>query len=487
MKKSLIFAMVLALGLGSVPAAPVPPAGLRSAATSNSNHTLGEGYQQYFRFIGSYPFEEGEEEGTPIAWEVQGIAHDDKFWYFANNHTEQKREALWRIPVEQDLTDREIDSRPGVLVVQSNQIWCPTEGGMKNLRDDLHYHHFGDLVAYKASDRKYYLLVPLEGYAGAHPAIAVFRADSLQCLGLDVLRIDHNNPPTLNNAAAWCAVDPDGYVYTSPDKWSLPDEGVVKLFKYSLNWDTLGADPQKPVQLTYLETILLKQENGQVLPPDEISGYAQGGEFSPDGKLLYVSSGGDGDDAHGGIQVFDTQSWRRVARSHNENDTFFQYNFDTGFGDWEEPEGLTVWDLDEGITSYQDRPRAPGIYGQLHVLLLRNCSGNWDEFSIYHYTNTIYVDSSYPHGDSNGFIVRPFRTVGEALTFYNQFEYFDYGHWTGSEIKVHAGSYDETLTFSRRMQITGWGRRAVVGSQGQVAITPEGAINIESGGALRLH
>ena len=61
----------------------------------------------------------------------------------------------------------------------------------------------------------------------------------------------------------------------------------------------------------------------------------------------------------------------------------------------------------------------------------------------------------------DGTIGRPFKTVGEALAFYNQNEYFDHGHWTGGRIKIHTGSYPEALTFSRRMQIVPWSGKAV--------------------------
>jgi len=456
-------------------------AALLLAVLPSSSHNPGDGYQQHFRFVSKYPDETAD---TPLAWENNGVAHDDSYWYFATNDYYGEVEALWRIPVTVDLASVQVNT-PGVSVIRSDQIWCPTANGSKNLRNDLKYWHFGDLVAYKPKDSEWFLLVPLEG--GNSPAIAILRAENFQCLGLDVLQIDNKTPPTLNNAAAWCATDPQGYVYSSPDKWYVPGESVASIFKYRLNWNTLGVDPQNPVQLTFLEKISLKDKNGQPLPPSEISGYSQGGEFSADGRLLYVTSGSgeDSDDDHGGIQVFDTTTWQRVARSDNDEDAFFRYDFNSSWPPLEEPEGLTIWDLDEFVSSYGDPPKAPGIDGQLHVVLLDNDVGNKDDFSIYNYTNSIYVDQAWLY-ESSGQIRSPFKTVGAALAFYQQNEYFSYGRWTGARIKIHTGHYAETLTISRRVQLSGWGGRAVVGTQGQVALTPEGAINID-GGVMKLH
>jgi hypothetical protein len=465
-----------------------------------------EGYQQYFRYSDSYP---DDVSNNGFVEEANGIAHDDDYWYITNNKYwvafPYFTQVLWKIPVTQNLYGIGINT-PEVSHVRMDQIICPY-GGQQVVLGGLGYNHFGDLVAYKRKeDNKYYLLVPIEnGIPG--PAVAVFRAEDLQCLGFDVLRTNNNDPPSLNNAAGWCATNDEvssnnpygyeGYVYTSPDQWSFSEwNGEVKLFKYTLNWGTLGSDPQNPVQLTYVDAIPLMKENGSPLLWNEISGYAQGGEFSPDGKLLYVSSGACGspcgpgmDEEYGGIHVFDTSTstWKRIARSHISDNTLFKYNFNSGYWQFQEPEGLTIWDLEEERASYLDPDRAPYIQGQLHVLLLQN-GLTGDSLYLYHYTNTTYVDYSYAYGFTpDGTIGRPFKTVGEALAFYNQNEYFDHGHWTGGRIKIHTGSYNEGLTFSRRMQLVPWSGKATVGSQGRFSLTPGGAINIADGGALKLY
>lgn len=457
------------------------------AAGINLSFGDSTGYQQYYRHVNKYP---DDVENTGFHRETNGIAHDDQYWYITNNDYDNM-EALWKIPVTQDLYG--IDSNtPGVIVRRSDNITCPVEitanhVQSKKIRDDLGYNHLGDLVAYKPPNANtYYLVVPLERDRDppTPPAIAVLRADNLQCLGLDILR-NPRRPNKLNDAAGWCAVDPQGgFVYTSPNYWNYSDEQENKLLKYRLNWNELG---QAPVRLTFVEEIVLKNEVGNPLPPGEIAGYAQGGEFSEDGKLLYVSSGYDDEPKeYGGIQIFDSATWKRVARSHNDSDDqFFKYDWD----DWgEEPEGLTIWDLDQGRQSFHDAPRAPHIHGQLHVLLLAN--GWWnsgDAVYIYHYTNTLYVDQTYPGANPDGTINSPYKTVGNALSFYNQNEHFNYGRWDGGRIKIHAGSYNEALKFSRRIQLVPWAGKAVIGSDGRVALMPGGVINITSGGALRVY
>ena len=440
-------------------------------------------YQQYYRYLSKVP---DRVQGTGFHSEANGLAHDEHYWYITNNGYKGV-EALWKIPVGISLYGIDEDT-PGVTVVRSDKMVCPTADGPLNVRKDLGHKHFGDLVAYEYLS-EYYLLIPLEEGTPDY-AIAILRAHDLECVGFDLLRTGASDPEKESDASAWFAVDPEGYVYTSPNDWAFSD-GEVVLMRYSLNWADLGS---ALARLTYLDSIPLRNETGQRLPLAQIAGHAQGGEFSPDGELIYLASGktlmNESEEMHSGIQVFDTHTWRRVARSHNSKNTFFRYDFNSSLEVRDEPEGVTIWDLDEGRNSYQEPGKSPHIQGQLHVLLLRNYvaqdPASGDGVFIYHYTNAIHVDGSYP-GSADGTIGRPFRTVGEALEFYNDNEEFNYGRWTGGRLRIHAGSYSEALTFARRMQLVPWGGVAVVGSRGRVAMTPAGAINIEEGGALRVN
>lgn len=127
----------------------------------------------------------------------------------------------------------------------------------------------------------------------------------------------------------------------------------------------------------------------------------------------------------------------------------FNYNYDDSFLTKEEPEGITIWDLDA------DR-RAPGISGQLHVLLLDNDEPDDDDVYLKHYTGTICVDRTYT-GVEKGTPSEPFTTVGEANSY----------AWDGAQIKIlikpQTGSYPETLTFSKRIRVLAEGGTATIG------------------------
>lgn len=458
-------------------------------------------YQQYFRFIER----SHEDEESWFSQEVQGLAHDNKFWYITDNGYKKSKgdEHIWKVCVTEDLGRNELGEpawcdyceAPCEQGVQSDTINVPIKSGnnivWRNLVHDLGYNHFGDPDVYKASNGEYYLLVPLEG---GPPAVAVFRTDNLRCIGYAVLPENPGRPTERPDAAGWVAVDREGYIYTSPDRWDLEDGRGARLFKYRVNWDELTLPEALMMKIDYIETIILKDENGNPLDRWSMAGgaYAQGGEFSPDGRLLYVTSGGEGENPDlEGITVFDTWTWRRIARSTNEEGEFFYYDPINGSLFEElEAEGLTVWDLDEGVNSCTDPFVSYKYHGQLHVLVLEN-ELDEDDFQLYHYTNTIYVESTCPSSSSDGRLRYPFKKVSDALAYYNANQRFDYGFWTACRIKIHAGRYvPEALTFDRTVQITGWGeagQRAIFGNRGQIAITPEGGINIKAGGIMRVH
>jgi hypothetical protein len=122
----------------------------------------------------------------------------------------------------------------------------------------------------------------------------------------------------------------------------------------------------------------------------------------------------------------------------------FKYEFHPGWSKYEEPEGITIWDLDDG--------RAPHIRGQLHVIMLDNDAATDDDLYFKHYSHTIHVDGSYS-GEEEGTPTKPFNTVGEA---------HDYA-WDGAQIKIQAGSYPETLMFSKRLTILAAGGTVTIG------------------------
>jgi len=137
----------------------------------------------------------------------------------------------------------------------------------------------------------------------------------------------------------------------------------------------------------------------------------------------------------------------RIKRSTNGYG-YFNYEFHPGvhpFGaSLEEPEGMTIWDLDDG--------RAPGIRGQLHVLLVDNDSLDAGDVYLKHYTNAIYVDRNY-HGAVAGTPAQPFNTVGAANNL----------AWDGARIRIEGASYLEWPTFAKRVEVVAHGGNAVIG------------------------
>jgi hypothetical protein len=120
----------------------------------------------------------------------------------------------------------------------------------------------------------------------------------------------------------------------------------------------------------------------------------------------------------------------------------FKYEWDPGCCTYEEPEGITIWDLGDG--------RAPRITGQLHVLLLDN--EVYDDIYLKHYTHTIHVDGDYG-GREEGTPDKPFNSVSEANSL----------AWDGAKIKIRAGPYPESLTFSKRMEVIAVDGTVVIG------------------------
>jgi hypothetical protein len=271
--------------------------------------------------------------------------------------------------------------------------------------------------------------------------ILLFKGADLSYVGRALL-------PSGIEDGGWVAVDKDGYIYTSPDN-------LTSIQKYSLSWNQAQSMAQGDLSLKAESDMQVVDENGDPLN----LGLMAGGVFSPSGDFVYIVTGGmvldcingvaideDWMRANGGIHVLDTtsQPWRRIKKSTNGSGSF-DYNFEPDLsGGCDEPEGITVWDLDDG--------RAPGIRGQLHVFMLDN-DIDQDDATLYHYTNTIYVNSSYT-GEETGEIHKPFNTVGKANNM----------AWNGSRIKIQAGSYPEVLTFSKQIQVLAQGGTVHIGS-----------------------
>lgn len=392
-----------------------------------SANSLAQPYEAYFLYNGAYP----DHEETPYSGEcennIQGITHDDNNWFISMT------EELWKIPVGYDLRHVNDSSQfPGVIHQRLSDYPLLVQSG---------FFHIGDL-SYFSVNGQGYVIAPIEAHSPQPHAIVLFRADNLQYVCHTVL-------PAYGDLG-WVAVDPRGVVYVSGDF-------DTKLKRYYAEWNQL---PQA-LSLAEMPSVDLVREDGS--PFD--GGHTQGGVFSPSGEIFYFLSGiFNGHDPNDGINVFVVDNlsltWRRVKQSYEGDDYQpFWYHFDTGSPDYEEPEGLTFWDLDDG--------RAPGISGQLHVVMLDN-DGNcpwWpddDDVAIYHYRNTIHVDGQFvapPYNPDDpiprwtGEPAKPFTTVTDANSL----------AWDGCRMKILGGTYREAVTFARRMEVMATGGLVQIG------------------------
>ena len=341
-------------------------------------------------------------EETP-GWnlEAQGVTHGSNHWYAVQNVpacvvpagsslclfetpqgcvvdsllcfnkalscANQRMGKVWKIPVTHDLSEQ---ADPVVATVSKEA--CVE--GFSHLGAPTHHVHEGTG----------FVLATLEGNG---PAVAAFRADTLASLGFARL----NN----QSSAAWVAVDRHGFL------WSGSHE-TPKLNRYTVKWSQLRDTGALVVEA--LADVPMVDEAGQ---PLSLATFEQGGAFAEDPDLpfplLYLVNGDEEHDCDCGVHVLEIRDSttgegcgtgsascvaRRVDRSANGSAPFnFQYN--PGALTFEEPEGVTFWDLDADT-------RAPGISGQVHVVMLDNEKEDLVEDDVYVKHYRLETDSVAP-------------------------------------------------------------------------------------------
>jgi len=109
-----------------------------------------------------------------------------------------------------------------------------------------------------------------------------------------------------------------------------------------------------------------------------VKGYLQGGDFSAYGQELYIVNGKADkfNNKDGGVWVFSGNGLRLMKRS-SQGGTF-KFEFHPGWKKYEEPEGITIWNIPSGKA-----PRVPR--SQVHVILLDNDWPDSDEWYFKHY------------------------------------------------------------------------------------------------------
>jgi hypothetical protein len=322
--------------------------------------------------IGDYPV------GVRTVWsdEAQGITHDGRHWFLAT------RRALLKVPVSADLA-APLDGHAGVLRAE-----LPDALAARG------FDHFGDISWYAHAGTGV-VCVPVDG--GPAAELAFFRAADLAYLGSAPLP---GAPPN----APFCAIDARGHLFVGRRLDSM-------LPRFRVDWSAVLR--AQAFALERLPPFALLDERGAPLRLDDL----QGAAFSEDGRRLYMISGflddhacpiwsrgfwsGDcpADAAFGGIHVLEvrgsdggpcslaqTCEARRIDKSTNPGAgpgaaSRFTYAYRGTLLEAEEPEGITVWDLEA-----PGAPVAPGVRGQVHALLLDNeLPSRLDRVSIRHY------------------------------------------------------------------------------------------------------
>ncbi|MEZ5042899.1 MAG: hypothetical protein R2828_23590 [Saprospiraceae bacterium] len=306
-------------------------------------------------YIGQYP----KERYTNWSTELQGVTHDTGNWFFT------QAEKLWKFPLTHDLNKPVGGSSP------AHGIYMCTIPDHLAKRG---YNHFCDLDYFDG-----YLFVPIEG-PSLFPLLLVYKAANLEYIGSHIIREQ--------TGAGWCAIDPIHKGLYSSNGYIDHQKTTHRLNRYAIDFELLK---QGKVVLTFIDHFYLWDESGK--HHQNMKGYMQGGDFSEDGKYLYLVNGKDNKETaarDGGIWVFDTHTHRLFTKSYSTQSDFnhpnysktsinenFKYEYHPGRDGfllkYEEPEGITVGN----INGYK-------IKGQIHVIMLDN-GLSFDELYFKHY------------------------------------------------------------------------------------------------------
>jgi hypothetical protein len=188
------------------------------------------------------------------------------------------------------------------------------------------YNHYGDCDFYNGN-----LYIPLEDLSkNLTPLILVFDSN------LNLVRFGKLSPQI---DAPWCAVHP-----WNKQLYSCPDTGVISV---------LNAYDLATFNLT--SQIKIYDPNGN---PESLRSIA-GGCFSPRGRL-YLTSNHSED-----IRCYSMLNGKILGRK--------KISYSKGFSEYEEMEGLTIWDL---------RTRGDG---NIHIAILDNDYPSQDDLFLYHF------------------------------------------------------------------------------------------------------
>ena len=333
------------------------------------------GFPENYEYINNYP----EDNDGGYKNELNGVAHDENHWYFSKNEGAR----LLKIPVGLDLSrdwyDEDLTLGLYTLLIEETEI------------GNLGYNHFGDIDA-----RDGFIYVPISGGSDLMPAIAVFysnpdveyitpEAGDFEWVGYGIL--------SAQEGTGWCAIreDESGLTIFSSDS-VISETKPIRKYAISIEYSP-GSTDGGTVTIDYIGDMHLQPGTSEWNQFPDYDGtwefhHMQGGVFSEGGHLYLVNGIHQYfDNKKGGIWVFDVNNDVATLVEHSSQDGIFEFEYhpyNVPCGVYcecsNEPEGIDIWDLDSGI--------APGISGQIHVIMIDNYGIGGDDLYFKHYTTT---------------------------------------------------------------------------------------------------
>jgi hypothetical protein len=380
--------------------------------------------EAYTRFLTNDPWDEEPAWAGDV---TQGISHDDAHWYIS------QKQRLWAIHRSVDLGAVQGDAWPLVYSTRASQF--PIVAGYEHYSDI----DFADLAKLRpgAGDARRFVVMALEDVDRTRcGALALFTGYDPANPGASLVPVAKSCIPYNGAKAPWAAVSPDGFVYAGRD------DDVGRLSRLRVDWSadfaatgcvpiSCEVEPADPQNATVCGSgIDLADGSGNPISLDGVQGVA----FSESGRVVYVSTRYDG------LYVFRADDGRLLERSCQASNCRFRFEFsDLGgtVGLEEEPEGLTVWDLEEA-TDLGGETR-----GSLHVLLVDKTAFQGEKVYLKHYTGRVYVGSGGSGGDGRFVADRAAPDGGPFGSFADAIGYA----WAGARVVFlgggtgHPGSY----------------------------------------------
>jgi hypothetical protein len=398
-------------------------------------------YESYFLAQNRYPSGASALDWFPDDYEVQGVTNDGSNWFFTIVDQDETHGIMWRIPKGVPLNGN-VSGNAGVI--STNYFNIPE-------LVSINAWHWGDPdhIRFEGED---YIVVPI------YSKLACFKANDLSYV--NYADFDGN----IAGGGGWCAVGVDNDLYASVNS-------PTAIVQYDVDWANFINNPNDHDVLSFVTSHKLKKSDGSDLFMTDM----QGGEFSTTGEILYLVSGrgaclewlglsGAEWTPKDGIHAIVTENWTEIAQSSKSSGSNINFSYDydptcvictTLFvpvgGGSDTPEGLTIWDLEDGS--------APAINGSLHVLVDRYLLGDCDdEIFFHHYSAKVHVDKNASGGQ--GLLGTPSNKFNSVNSAYNH-----YPIWDGSEMILTPGVYKDTGLYNKRMRITSSGGTVTIGQQ----------------------